>query len=164
MNYAIKRMGERKQQIVTAKPERHSVVRRAAEDLSRRTVDLVPIELLTEALHGITTLCYERDELGHLVNVDGRTGKLLVPAPWGRLGHTKWGVTPSEANVLRAILFARQGDAALFNYHRGTRSWMVNRAAYRTLDQALEHWRLWPITVAELRQARAHLVARQVGA
>lgn len=162
-NLAVRRFAERKDGIANAQPERHTAVRRAAEALSRKTVDLATIELLMEALGGAVTLAYERSEDGMLVNVDPRTGRVLFPLPWGRLGHTKWGITPSEGNVLRRIMQDRQGPAALWLYDSSRRCWYINRTQFRTLDHALEHLRLWPITVAELRRARAALVARQVG-
>src|SRR5690606_18200528 len=58
-----------KQAIAQASPDRHSAVRRAAEALSRRTIDQVTVELLNEALARLCVLCYERDESGQLCNV-----------------------------------------------------------------------------------------------
>ena len=64
----------RKEGVAQAKPSRHTVVRRAAQALSRRNVDAATTELLNEALGRLTVLCYERDATGHLCNVDPATG------------------------------------------------------------------------------------------
>ena len=49
---------------------------------SLRLADAGMVELLTEALHRLITLAYERDDAGW-VNVDPVTKRLLIPAPWG---------------------------------------------------------------------------------
>src|SRR5688572_14510661 len=96
---------ERKQALSTAQPGRYTTLRAAAEILSLRNVDGAVCELMNEALARLVVLAYEQDA-GTFCNIDGATGKLLVPLPWGSNGEQRWGLRPSEANTLREILFA----------------------------------------------------------
>ena len=163
-NLAITKMAERKTETAQAQPGRFAVVRRAVADLSNRTIDLAAVELLAEAVMAATALAFERDpDTGLLINVDPATGRALFPLPWGRIGYTKFGLTPSEANALRAIMQSRQADASLWLYDKSRRSWHVNRGVYRLYDQAVNYWQDAPLTVGELRKARAHLIARRLG-
>jgi hypothetical protein len=161
-------MTERKTEIAqagaTVGAGRFAVVQRATVELSSRVVDLATVELMSEAVMGATALAYERNEhSGLLVNVDPSTGRALYPLPWGRAGHTKWGIRPGECAELRVIMQARQDAAALWLYDKSRRSWFVNRGVYRGFDDAMHYWTAQPLTVAELRRARAHLVARRLG-
>jgi hypothetical protein len=143
---------ERKAELSNATPERHLSLRRAAEQLSRRNVDQAVTELLNEAHSRLITLCYERDDTGQLVNVDGATGKVLIPLPWGKKGYAKWGLSPSEADTLRRIMFARQRTGLpLFHFDRSRRSWFLNLASYAALPVVAE----WEIGVIEYRAARS---------
>jgi hypothetical protein len=142
---------ERKAAISNAQPERYTAIQRAAQTLSRRTIDAAVTELLNEAHSRLILLCYERDDTGHLVNVDERTGKILVPLPFGKKGHVKWGIAPSEADTFRRIMFARQRTGLpLFHFDRSRRSWFVNLASYPALPVVAE----WEVTVQEYRAAR----------
>ena len=153
MSENIVRTLERKTPIVQAAPDRHTGLRGVSENLSRRLVDQATIELLTEALHRLVVLAYDADAAG-FVNVDGVTGRLLIPAPWGRAGRAKWGLYPSEADTLRHILRGRQATGlALFVYDRGRRSWLVNLADFPTQRHALAYLKKHPIGVEEWRVA-----------
>lgn len=116
----------RKESIVQAAPARHSALRKAAEALSLRNVDQAICELMNEALARLAQLAYEQDS-GGFCNIDRATGKLLIPLPFGRLGHAKWGMRPIEAVILRQILFDWQrAGAALFVYDKSRRAWFVD--------------------------------------
>jgi hypothetical protein len=142
---------ERKTAISTAQPERYTHIARAAQTLSRRTVDQATTELLNEAHSRLILLCYERDDTGHFVNVDEVTGKVLIPLPWGKKGHAKWGIAPSEADVFRRIMFARQRlGLPLFHFDRSRRSWFLALHDYPALPVVAE----WEIGVGEYRAAR----------
>ncbi len=123
----------RKIQPATAAPERHTGLRALADNLSLRLADAGTVELLTEAVHRLITLAYERDDAGW-VNVDPVTKRLLIPAPWGHAGRAVWGLYPSEADTLRAMLKTRQRGryAPLFTYDRSRRSWLVALSHYPT--------------------------------
>lgn len=143
----------RKEGIAQAAPQRRYIIKRAAESLSRRNVDQATCEVINEALARLTMLCYERDDDGRLCNVDTATGRILLPLPWGRAGYTKWGLSPTEADIMRAIMFHRQHEGLpLFFFDRSRRSWFVNLADYPTMPVVSE----WEISVNEYRQARAN--------
>jgi hypothetical protein len=88
------------------------------------------------------------------------TGKLLIPLPWGSNGGQRWGLRPSEANVLRHILFDWQCEAhPLFEYDRLRRAWFVHLAAYANYHLAKGWLKRHQVTIAVLRATRAKLVA-----
>jgi hypothetical protein len=146
----------RKETIAQAAPQRHTAIQRAAEALSRRNVDQATTELLNEALARLVLLAYERDEVGQLCNIDGATGKVLIPLPWGKAGYAKWGLSPSEADTMRAIMFTRQRvGVPLFFFDRSRRAWFVNLADYPHGKVVLAQLKEWEIGVDEYREARA---------
>ncbi len=149
----IIRIVERKSTLTA--PERHSTVRSAAQNLSRRNVDAATTELLNDALARLTALCYERDDSGVLCNIDPVTGRVIVPLPWGRVGYRKWGLTPTESNAMRAIMFTRQSlGLPLYFYDRSRRAWFINFRDYRDGGVVLAQLKEWEITVGEYRRAR----------
>jgi len=155
MTNSIVRMVERKGSIATAQPDRHTTIQRAAEALSLRVVDAAIVEVLNEALARLTVLCYERDDNGVLVNVDAPTGRICVPLPWGRAGYAKWGLTFSEGEVMRRIMFTRQAQGLpLFFFERSRRAWYLNLKEYPSGKRVLAQWVEWQITVGEYRKAR----------
>jgi hypothetical protein len=152
----------RKEDLAQAKPKRHTIVRRAAESLSRRNVDAATVELLNEALGRLTVLCYERDDADLLCNVDPATGRVLVPMPWGRLGHGRWGLTPTEANTMRLIMLTRQRRGLpLFHFDRSRRAWYLNME-FGDGAVVLAQLKEWEISVVEYRSACAKMVERRV--
>jgi hypothetical protein len=147
----------RKSAIAQASPQRHTTIQRAAEALSRRNVDQATCEVLNEALARLTMLCYERDDTGHLCNVDPATGRVLLPLPWGKLGYTKWGLSPSEADAMRAIMLTRQRvGLPLFFFDRSRRSWYLNLADFPEASVVLAQLKEWEIGVGEYRAVRAN--------
>ena len=147
----------RKGEIATAQPARFAALRSAAEHLTRRNVDRAIVEVMAEAVARLTVLAYEQDADGW-ANIDGATGKVLVPLPWGKVGYRRWGLRSAEANALRVMLQARQWRLGVFLYDRSRRAWHVNRGDYPTLGDALTYWERQPLTVAEYREARARML------
>jgi len=134
---------------VQSRPQGH--LRRAAENLSRRTLHRARAELAMSRLHLCIGLLYERDEAGQLVNVDEDTGRILVPLPWGKAGAALWGLTGNERDALRAIV----RTWALFWYDRGGRCWCVDLGRYPTAEHAHSYIEDHAITVATWRAAWA---------
>jgi hypothetical protein len=144
----------RKYSIAQSAPARHTGLRKAAEALSRRNVDAAVCELLNEALARLVQLCYEQDAAG-LCNVDAQTGKMLIPLPWGRLGHAKWGLRPIEGIILRQVLFDWQnGNNNLFHYDRSRRAWFVDLYNYANVHLAHQWLTQHQVDVAMYRAAR----------
>jgi hypothetical protein len=145
---------ERKQGIIATTPQRHTALRAAAESLSRRNADAAICELFSEALSRLVALAYETDA-GGPCNIDSVTARLLIPAPWGRAGHARWGIRPQEANILREIMQGRQYAPGLFVYDTSARCWRLNWHDYPTRNAAMRYLERYPLGIQELRQARA---------
>lgn len=149
----------RKEHIAGAEPRRHTRLRAAAETLSLANVDGAVCELMNEALTRLTMLAFEQDA-GGLCNVDEATGRLLLPLPWGRNGAARWGLRPSEANILREILFTWQQDApALLHYDKLRRSWFVNLFDFGNVHLAKRWLTKHQVSIPIYRAARAKRVA-----
>jgi hypothetical protein len=165
MSNGIVRTVARKGDIAQATPQRYTALRHAAEALSRKNVDAALVELFGEAMQRLTLLAYEVDQDGYC-NIDGITGRLLLPAPFGRLGHKRWGLSRVESTLLREMIQQRQigrnGRApGLWIYDHSQRTWRVNLYDFDTVADGQRYWQRWPLTVAEYRQARsARLGAR----
>jgi hypothetical protein len=158
---------QRKEGIAQASPQRHTTIQRAAEALSRRNADAAVVELFMEAMQRLVLLAYERDADGYC-NIDEVTHRLLIPAPFGKLGHKRWGITGSESIVLREMVQTRQaprGDRppGLWQYDRARRCWRLNLFDFDTLADGQKYWQRWPLSVSEYRQARSRRVGRGVG-
>jgi hypothetical protein len=155
----------RKAAISTADPERYTTIQRAAEALSRRNADAAIVELFAEAMQRLTLLAYERDDDGAWSNIDPVTWRLLLPAPFGRAGHRKWGISRSESEVLRQMIQDRQAQTdhrppGLWLYDRTRRCWRVNLFDFDTLADGQAYWQRWPLTIQECRTARSRRLGR----
>lgn len=149
---------QRKGEILASQPQRHTPMRQAAETLSRRNVAQAKAELLNEALWAAVALCYEKDDAGSLCNVDPVSGRLLVPAPWGRAGHRRWGLRYLESVLLRAILKGWQQakvEPPVLVYDPLSRGWHLNLFDYPSHRRA-QHWlEMHPIRASDWRRAYA---------
>ncbi len=154
-NNPIIKTVSRKEGIAKAELPRHQTLRAAMESLSLRNVDQAICELFNEAIARLTLLAYEQDA-GGLCNIDAVTGKLLLPAPWGRNGQSKWGIRPQEANILRQILFDWQFPGpTLWRYDRLRRAWFLNLYDFGDYDAARKWLERHPVTIEVYRVARA---------
>lgn len=144
----------RKEAISNARPERHSALRQAAENLSLRNVDAAVCELMNEALTKLVHLLYEEDA-GCLYNVDQSTGRILIPLPWGKAGYKRWSIYPTESVILREILFGWEQEAdTLLRYDRSRRSWFVDLVNYANFHLAKQWLVNHQVTVPLYRDAR----------
>lgn len=127
----------------------------AAAELSRAGSNQQRVELLQEAVLALTKLSYEADPDGQPANIDSRTYRLLIPAPWGKAGWRRWGLRDWEAGILRQILIVRcqmQRVPPFFDYNAESRTWHVNLQAYSRLDMALMYWKQNPVSLKEWRR------------
>lgn len=154
---------KRKEQIARADPARFGLVRQKIEDLTRRNADAATVELMMESVQRLTLLAYEIQD-GDYCNIDAVTHRLLIPAPWGRQGHKRWGIAYAESTILRFIVQRRQSayPPGLWQYDRSRRAWLLNLYDYDTLIDAQRYWRLNPITVKEYRQVRRNWLEGRV--
>ncbi len=150
---------ERKAGLSIAQPERYRGLRAVAESISLANVDTACCELFNEALARLVQLCYEQDA-GGFCNIDGATGRILIPLPWGRNGQGKWGLRPQEANILRQVLFDWEQDSqTLLRYDRTRKSWFVNLPEYSNYHLAKRWLAVHQITIAVYRDARTKRLA-----
>lgn len=129
-------------------------IAKAAEELSRAGDMAAHVELANEALSKYTLMLYATDSDGVLANVDGRTGKIYVAAPWGNKGWKRWGLRCWEAVTLRGVLMARivkPRHVSLYDYNTATRKWHINTNNYPTVDRAQAYLQHCAVTLAEWR-------------
>lgn len=152
MQYRIPAELARSEAITQAQPDRFAPLRAVAKNLSRRGVAQAKAELVNQALLTLADLIYEADTDGRPANVDP-DGRILVPLPWGRLGHKAWGLRRTEANALRWLMLQRYAtqNEPLWVYDAAGRTWLVNLAYTRR--SALAYLRTMPVTLVEWRQA-----------
>jgi hypothetical protein len=156
----------RKATIATTHPQRHTAIQRAAESLSRRNADAAVVELFMEAMQRLTLLAYECDDNGYC-NIDLVTGRILIPMPFGKAGHRRWGISVSESVILREMIQQRQTQTAdrppgLWLYDRSRRCWLLNLYDFDALADGQRYWERWPLTVAEYRAARSRRLGDKV--
>jgi hypothetical protein len=147
----------RKEGIAQASPQRYVALRKASEVLSRRNTDQAVCELFGEALMRLVDLCYEEDAGGYC-NIDQATNRILIPLPWGKSGHSQWGIRTQEANILRRILALRQRQPGLFLYDRTRRAWRVNLYDFPSRDVAMSYLTRSPVSIAEYRTCRLQVL------
>ena len=115
-------------------------IAQAADELNLAGLLQSQCELANEALCLLTAILYQADSDGVWANVDARTGRLLVPAPWGNRGWKQWGLRQWEGVVLRGALMRRHRSkkaVPLFDYSNLTRAWYVNLTTYQALVKLL---------------------------
>lgn len=138
-------------------------IAQAAQDLNRAGNMALHVELANEALTKFTIMLYHKDQDGAWANIDGRTHRLLVPAPWGSKGWRKWGLRKWEGAVLRSIMLERVKDTrrpCLFDYNGEARLWHLNVIDYGVFDAAQHYLNRSPITLAEWRKYASTYPAR----
>ena len=126
----------------------------ATAALSRVGMAVAAAELCNAALQRLAELVYERDVDGGMPNVSG-AGRIEIPVPMAKLGHTYFGLRRNEQAVLRCILVARMDRTtppALFVYNADDRRWYANLSAYPTLTAAIDHLQTWAIGSREYRR------------
>lgn len=126
----------------------------AAQELSLAGSNQARVELLNESVMAITKILYDTDPDGHLPNIDSYTHRIIIAKPWGKGGHTKWGLRDWEATVLRRILILRsemRRVQPVFDYAPDSKQWYLNYASYTRLDMALMYWKSNPIALKDYR-------------
>lgn len=130
-------------------------IAQAAQDLNRAGNMALHVELANEALTKFVIMLYYKDQDGGWANIDGRTHRLLVPAPWGSAGWKYWGLRNWESRILRCVMLERVRDAkrpCLFDYNGEARIWHLNVLDYPAIEAAQHYLQRSPITLAEWRR------------
>lgn len=115
-------------------------VAESAAGLSQAGDMQMRLEMAIEALAALIVILYEKDADGWPANVERRTGKILVPVPWGARADL-WTLRRLESRALRMVLMDRVRKPrrlpALFDYSDDNRRWYLNTQDYPTADAAL---------------------------
>ena len=130
-------------------------IAQAADELNRAGSMALHVELANEALTKFTLMLYQREQDGGWANIDQRTHRLLVPAPWGSAGWRVWGLRNWESRILRSIMLERVQDTrrpCLFDYNGEARIWHLNVLDYGVIEAAQHYLQRSPITLAEWRK------------
>lgn len=127
---------DRKNDARGRRPQRKSARRAIAENVSRQTKRTKKAEIINEALAAFVILLYEKDDVGYTsFDLDGM---ILVPAPWSKKNHTKWGLRRLEANVLRYIIKEEsENNSRTPLFFLDNFRWYVNATSYARKSQAL---------------------------
>lgn len=152
-------------QRIAEKAEELSLAGRLAERLA----------LANEGIFKLTQLVYQADTDGSPANVDAQTGAILIPLPWGKLGHHHYQLRRTEADLCRMILLGRQRTLEamkpaerakypqLYYYAPDWRKWFANLDAYPTFDQAKNWLKTGPLTLQEWRIAADRISQKRLG-
>ncbi len=127
----------------------------AAASLNRAGSMALHVELANEALTKFVIMLYQRDQDNTYANIDQRTHRLLVPAPWGSAGWRVWGLRNWESRILRCVMLERVKDTrrpCLFDYNTDNRTWYLNVTDYGVIEAAQHYLQRSPITLAEWRK------------
>lgn len=140
-------------------------IQRSADDLSLAGKLAERLAIANEGIFRLTQLVYQADTDGGFANVDAKTGAILIPLPWGKVGHQYYNLRQTEANLCRMILLGRQRTLEamkaserakypqLYYYAPDWRKWFANLDAYPTFDRAAAWLRAGPLTLAEWKTA-----------
>lgn len=130
----------------------HTPLRKTAQETTQRVVWAARAELSMQALQAACMALLETDSAGLPLNVDSKTGRILIPMPWGKRGGVVWGLRSSEQRTLSLIMRSRASEPwALFEYER--QAWYVANGFNQARAQT--YLTRQPITLAEYRQAWA---------
>lgn len=136
--------------------ERHTAqrLRSVAQSLNRRGVAAAKLELVNSAMLAFVEVLFDTDPDGVHANLDP-DGLVLIPAPFGRAGGTKWGLRNTEQRTFAHVMRKRsiEENAPLFVYLEDARRWYVGTGY--TKNTALAYMRTKPISLEEWRAAWA---------
>ncbi len=112
----------------------------AAEQLNQAGSLQARLGVCEAALVALVNVLYATDADQRPANYDDKTGRILVPLPWGSGGWRHWGLRRMEADCLRRVMIGRSGQRkppCLFFYAVDSRQWYVDYETYPTVNDAL---------------------------
>jgi hypothetical protein len=122
--------------------------RRDVTALTRQARFVALAAHLQARLSDVVIACYERTQCGEWWNVDGVTGRILIPLPWASYSHKQWGLYRSECDILRACVYnLRNRHSGPFFFDRTSTRWHLDLVRYpdlHTLTATPEAWTLTP--------------------
>lgn len=153
---------ERATTIRQSKPESYikQRIKQAADGLDRAGNMQARVGLVNEAMAALAILLYKTEADGQPANIDPKTWRILVPAPWGRSGWRHWGLRNWEARILSRILLLRctlPTLPTLYDYNEVSRTWHLTLDEHPTAEQAIAHLRRHPVELEEWRDHHEQL-------
>lgn len=156
MNYVATIPAElqRTEAVYGVQPERHTPLRSVAQKLSRRGAMVAKVELANNALLAFVEVLFDVDDDQVYSNIDP-TGRIMIPAPWGRAGGRHWGLRNTEQRAFSWLMRRRSQieESPLFVFDAEFRQWFVGAGYNRR--SALAYLRAFPVTLTEWRAAWA---------
>lgn len=138
-------------------------IAQAAESLNQAGGLQAQLGVCEAALVALVNVLYATDADQRPANHDEKTGRILVPLPWGSSGWKHWGLRRMEADCLRRLMIGRSGQRkppCLFFYAVDSHQWYVDYENYPTTDDALRWVRDFGPQLSEWRVVvEAHRLA-----
>lgn len=109
------------------------------------TLDVVAqheMDICRSSLVAFTTAIYKVYPASSLwVNVDGHTGRILIPTPWGNSkGAKQWNLYPLEAECLRYIMLEHSSQLdkpSPYRFSTDSRWWCLDMENFPSLELAM---------------------------
>ena len=90
-------------------------------------------------------------------NIDPTTGRILFGLPWAEFSHRSWGLVRSECDIMRmTVRHFRKIHHGPFYFDKTTRKWLLDVAAYPTIEHVRAKPAAWTITPSLILAADNH--------
>lgn len=135
-----------------------------AQDISRAGDLQLHLDACIAATVAFANVLFVVDGDGVPANLDPRTGRILIPAPWGASGWRRWGLRQWEAKCYRRLLLGRVAGrrGGAFDYDKHSRGWFVDIYEYPNSEAVLlwlkreePNLREWRPIVERMREREA---------
>lgn len=126
--------------------------------LDRQALLTVLAAKLQARMNDVIMQCYRIDaSTGAWWNIDPSTGRILFGLPWAEFSHRSWGLVRSECDVMRmCVRHFRKIHGGPFYFDKPSRRWLLDVAAYPTLEHAKAKPAGWTITPSLILAADNH--------
>lgn len=113
---------------------------------------------LQARMNDVITQVYRMDATtGAWWNLDPSTGRILFGLPWAEFSHRTWGLVRSECDIMRmCVRHFRKIHNGPFYFDKTTRRWLLDIAAYPTLDHVRANPAAWTVTPSLILAADNH--------
>ena len=113
---------------------------------------------LQARMNDVVTQVYRIDATtGAWWNVDPSTGRIMFGLPWAEFSHRQWGLVRSECDIMRmTVRHFRKIHRGPFYFSKDSRRWLLDVAAYPTLEHVKANPVAWTITPALILAADNH--------
>lgn len=161
MQPILTNQSKRQRAILENHPDRHTRIRQTAEAIGRYNIATAKARTLETAVRAFVAELYDREpESQALWNIDSADGRILIPCPWGRAGHRRWGLRRGEGDILRMLAMHWQNIDSPFVYSPLLRQWYLDISTY-PIPGAVMAWLVQhPIDAATWRILHTQYMAK----